>query len=222
MEHKTKLYLNRELYCMSYPVGSYINSNMRQINLMCELIQNLIEEKALNKEKYLVCRGSSGAIIAGIIASKLGNCRILHVKKPGELSDSHASNYFSLDLDRTFIIVDDFIATGSTINTIYKNLLESGFPTYKQIDILCVSGNPELHWLDFKPTYVLCEKINNDVCRECGGKCIESKAFENTYVAMNDFGNDAGEDGSTMSKIGEAELINCYKCTDCGHSFTVN
>lgn len=152
------------------------------------------------------------------------NCRILHIKKPGELNDSHSTNKFSLDLTRTFIIVDDFIATGNTINSIYRNLIENDFPRDKQIDILCVTDNPKLKNLNFKPKYIICGEIPFNLCKECGGEVNqESQAYTNTIVSSKDFGHEEGllEPGTTLNE-GYAELTNCYKCKDCGHSFTVN
>lgn len=56
-------------------------------------------------------------------------------------------------------------------------------------------------------------------CRECGGKCTPSQAYNNTLVSFDDFGGDAGQRGTTQSRIGPGKLVNCYKCNSCGHSF---
>jgi len=56
-------------------------------------------------------------------------------------------------------------------------------------------------------------------CIKCNSKCLPSKAYNNTLVSSNDFGNDANNRGITQSRIGRAVLVDCMKCTNCGHSF---
>lgn len=56
-------------------------------------------------------------------------------------------------------------------------------------------------------------------CKKCGGECKKSKALLNSLVSSNDFGNDAGERGTTVSRIGRPKLVECLKCVNCGHSF---
>lgn len=57
------------------------------------------------------------------------------------------------------------------------------------------------------------------ICRKCNSDCKFSKAFNNTLVCFDDFGNDAGNRGTTQSRVGKAILVDCYKCVNCGHSF---
>lgn len=56
-------------------------------------------------------------------------------------------------------------------------------------------------------------------CNKCNGNAKPSKALLNQLVSFNDFGNDAGSRGTTQSRSGKAELVDCLKCTDCGHSW---
>jgi hypoxanthine phosphoribosyltransferase len=153
----TSLVKNNELGEMKYPIGIHIESNLYKISLMCKLIIETIKTNNLNDEIYLACRGSSGAIISGIIASKLNNpVTILHVKKEEELLNTHSTNRFNLLLNKTFIIVDDLMATGHTLNSIYENLLINDFPFDKQIDILCITGEVKPSYLKFKPKFIIC------------------------------------------------------------------
>lgn len=64
------------------------------------------------------------------------------------------------------------------------------------------------------------QEVIRNTCYECGGLMKDSKAFDNTYVSFDDFGNDAGQIGVTQSKSGKARLISVRKCTNCGHSHT--
>ena len=56
-------------------------------------------------------------------------------------------------------------------------------------------------------------------CIKCNSECLPSKAYNNILVSSNDFGNDANDRGATQSRIGQAVLVDCMKCTNCGHSF---
>ena len=71
----------------------------------------------------------------------------------------------------------------------------------------------------FITSQVISEIIRN-TCFICGGLMTDGKAFDNTYVSFDDFGNDAGKRGSTQSKVGPAKIVNVRKCTECGHSHT--
>ena len=62
------------------------------------------------------------------------------------------------------------------------------------------------------------KKLNIFKCR-CGGTGNRSQAALNTLVSFNDFGNDAGSRGTTMSRVGKAQLVDCIKCIACGHSW---
>lgn len=62
-------------------------------------------------------------------------------------------------------------------------------------------------------------KTKETSCTKCGGNCNPSKAFLNTLISLNNFGGDAGQRGTTQSRQGKAELVDCMKCEDCGHSF---
>jgi len=63
------------------------------------------------------------------------------------------------------------------------------------------------------------ETIIKNTCFKCGGSMKPSKAFMNEIVSFNDFGNDAGQRGTTQSPVGKPELINVNKCSLCGHSY---
>lgn len=62
------------------------------------------------------------------------------------------------------------------------------------------------------------ESIDN-TCKKCVGVALPSKGFVNQLVSYSDFGNDAGDRGTTQSRSGKATLQDCMKCTSCGHSW---
>jgi DNA-directed RNA polymerase subunit M/transcription elongation factor TFIIS len=58
-------------------------------------------------------------------------------------------------------------------------------------------------------------------CKKCDREMKLSQAFQNKLVSHNDYGDDAGNRGTTQSHIGEAVLVTVLKCEDCGHSFKI-
>lgn len=125
----------------NYPVGLHIEENLLAIKEMTDALYLLIDEHYKDCNYVdLICRGSSGAIIAGIISFMLASLiedkkiTIYHIKKEGESSHAYLSfpKNFS---NRVRIVVDDFIITGATIQAILDKNEDGG-----ELDILCVSG----------------------------------------------------------------------------------
>jgi adenine/guanine phosphoribosyltransferase-like PRPP-binding protein len=135
---------------MEYPVGAHILNNMSIINDMADSIYLVMTEHydlTHTDNVIIFCRGSSGAIISGIVSVRLSQLlpertfiTIHHIKKEGE--QSHAAQFVesSLFYRSITIIVDDFISTGRTIRSILERI--HGFRGSDQIiDILAVSGS---------------------------------------------------------------------------------
>ena len=61
--------------------------------------------------------------------------------------------------------------------------------------------------------------MENKTCNKCGSDSKDSKALLNSVVTFNDFGQDAGRRGTTQSRIGKANLVDCLKCVNCEHSW---
>ena len=119
----------KKLREMNYPIGPNIKVNLPIINNMYRYIKEKFPEGTIT----IWCRGSSGAIIAGIISSKLkGRARVAYISKPNEKRHDLVSPYkYSVGYN---IIVDDFICTGKTIDDIIKK------SDRKKFDLLIVSG----------------------------------------------------------------------------------
>jgi orotate phosphoribosyltransferase-like protein len=136
---------------LSYPVGAYITANKPRIIKMAEAFCDIEEFK--DKEINLICRGSSGAIIATIFSIILPNVtNIIHIKKEGE---SAHDNGLYMNGEKVNVIVDDIIATGATLNAIYNkvsNRLEN-----KPIDCVCITGCYDRS-IKFEPKYVICSR----------------------------------------------------------------
>ena len=56
----------------------------------------------------------------------------------------------------------------------------------------------------------------DNICPKDGATMLPSKAIKNTLVGFDDFGGDAGQPGSTVSRSGPAIMVDCIKCPKCG------
>jgi pyrimidine operon attenuation protein/uracil phosphoribosyltransferase len=149
--------INHSADKLTYPVGDYIGNNIKLINLM---VKSFIElEKFHKRHINIICRGSSGAIIASFFANaiaesgKYGEFKIIHIKKEGEASHTHGVPKL-LKGRAINVIVDDFTCSGKTIRTIYE-MLNKGRKTKLKIHGLCLSGYAfsTLDDINFVPEY---------------------------------------------------------------------
>lgn len=92
----------------------------------------------------LICIGSSGAIIAGIIASMLTTTpEIFYVRKEGE--SGHPHDYKDIHKGN-LVFVDDFICEGGTVNGIIHYLKSKNI---EHITGICLSTSPHNSCVDF-------------------------------------------------------------------------
>ena len=142
---------------IEHPTGS------GDISQMVLLIDTMIKEIKLlykkNQSLNLVCRGSSGAIIAGIILYNLHLdkriVRISHVKKPGEWSHQ---NHIYLSSTQINIIVDDFMSSGDTLNAIHEAMIDTDTPF--DVDLLILGGTVNIDKLEFQPNNIICGHLS--------------------------------------------------------------
>jgi len=141
---------------IQYPVGSNMNETILAVKNMAEAIKELYPLHENVKYGFnLFVRGSSGAIIGGLISEYLSNypIRICHIKKDGE-SSHHSDKYLTNREAAKNIIIDDFISTGRTINSIYDRMKENEINI---VDLLIVTGTIYESYLRFKPLNIICE-----------------------------------------------------------------
>lgn len=132
--------------CIYYPIGDNLPSNLSIIKKMAEAIELVqVEYYPDTKRINLVGQGSSGAIIAGIVATTIMertelNVSVIHLRKDGERTH-RAGNVPSFTFDSAMVVViDDMIDTGTTISNITKRLMERRHAYDGKIDVLCVTG----------------------------------------------------------------------------------
>ncbi len=145
------------LYGTGYPVGEDMGGVQNTVNVMFDELKLLYKDK-VKPQFVFVCRGSSGAILAGCVAFMFKNdeirCRVIHIKKPGE--NSH-QEFVSFSKDETIIMIDDFISSGTTVNAIHNALIDCNRPF--EIDTLIVGGSFQPNRLDFKPNNIICKEL---------------------------------------------------------------
>jgi adenine/guanine phosphoribosyltransferase-like PRPP-binding protein len=130
---------------VGYPMGIHVQKNLLMINKLIKELKLMYPTQKLN----IWCRGSSGAIIAAIISSKIKDCAIYHIKK--EQEHAHQNSYW-IRKDGTNIIVDDLISSGQTIKAILKAFSDMREGNEK-LYCLCILGEiPD----DFKTKFENC------------------------------------------------------------------
>jgi hypothetical protein len=130
-----------------YPVGSDMKPTLRIVDQMVQQFRRIYHPR---EKIALLIRGSSGAIMAGLFTAKLPeyDFEIVLVRKPEERH--HGGNSIThLPYDRKAVIIDDFMASGDTINRIH-----SPYCNY-EIDTLILSGTVRAYRLNFVPKNVI-------------------------------------------------------------------
>ena len=133
-----KLHIIKDQTIINYPVGYYIQDAVFFVDKVIKVLMEMAEKKELPLGNIDIwVRGSSGAILGGLLTQRLltigfTNISVIHIKKEGE--DSHTENVFRTN-GKYNVIIDDFIASGETMNEIAK----VAGKYVKEIDLLIVS-----------------------------------------------------------------------------------
>jgi hypothetical protein len=147
-----------------YPVGSdmpqiigYVRSAIERFTELYPMFKAQLGLSEVN----LICRGSSGAIIASTFATLAPSewsCNVVHVKKPGE--QSHSGIVSCLENSRINVIIDDFICSGATIASIYSAVRDVTNPFFPIHCLIVTTGYSEKRTeaFGFVPTTVICSR----------------------------------------------------------------
>ena len=164
---------------IEYPFGIYWKHSYIQQSAKA-IFNTYKEDIKKGMSITFVARGTSGAMIAGAMLNELHNINptiktfILIVRKEEDIS-SHCPSLRGIDrvgITR-FIVVDDFISSGETIEAIIQDLDSqlriSNHPSNKY-DMLCVSNFIDARVLkknscaDYKKWKAICSRFEYVVC----------------------------------------------------------
>jgi len=148
----------KEFFRPQYPVGSVLVNDILYITLAKKALLKLLKKSFTHKTTGIDIwvKGSSGAILGGMLATHLMKDYIVcvkHIKKPKESSHTSNSCLYGSN-SKINIIIDDFIESGKTINSINDELKNKAITC----DILIITNNLGLGTLTFEPEYVITTK----------------------------------------------------------------
>ena len=162
------IHFKEDINCR-YPVGASFNKNRDYIVEVAHTIHTIAGK---DKHIALICRGTSGTILAGavgyILKKKHHDVNIIVSRKCEE--SSHDYNMSGVEFlapsSRPFsVVIDDFMDTGNTIKAILKDIDSN--VTLPVLDMLCVDNylsdkKVEKFSIIYEPlqrfNYVLCNK----------------------------------------------------------------
>lgn len=146
-----------DIGCMMHPVGSYMLHNLPLALVMAQNITEHLEDFCISfSDVCLVAQGSSGCIIAALIAAQLPGSMIWDIKKPGQSSHSHHLECVPAE-DKYMIFVDDFVSSGKTLYRCYNELKKRD----RLINCVVVTGR--ISWTIFERhpvDVIICQEYN--------------------------------------------------------------
>lgn len=166
-----------------YPVGASFNRNRDYIVEVARTIHTIAgKERCIS----LICRGTSGTILAGaigyILKKKQHDVNIIVSRKCEESSHDYSMSGvgFLQSTDRPFsVIVDDFMDTGNTIKTILKDV--DSDVTLPVLDMLCVDNYLNDEEVRANPKYEFLQRFNYVLCNKLKKKDTNKSAIVNGH-----------------------------------------
>lgn len=138
---------------VGYPLGEHLQDSLDSIQELADYTFNsMLEAKMDMSYINFIVRGSSGAIMGTVFAMKFmeklpsSTIRVIHIKKEGERS--HNGGFDVADFNAiTNVFVDDFIATGATIQKTIEKVREIMGESFS-FDFLAVNRTVGLYDVD--------------------------------------------------------------------------
>ena len=103
--------------------GSAFRARKLIVDRMRATIGRLQATGELPQDLSIAFRGMSGAVIAPIVAHEL-DLGLIVVRKPND--SSHSENRVEGERHKPYVIVDDFVSTGTTVLAIIEAIEDSG------------------------------------------------------------------------------------------------
>ena len=168
----------------TYPVGASFNRNRDYIVEVARTIHTIAGKE---RRISLICRGTSGTILAGaigyILKKKQHDVNIIVSRKWEEIShDYNMSGVGFLDTkNKPFsVVIDDFIHTGDTIKAILKDIDSN--VTLPVLDMLCVDNYLSDEKIAENPIiYEFLQRFNYVLCNKARKKCNDESIIINGY-----------------------------------------
>lgn len=155
----------------SYPVGAEFDDNFDYIRKAAKTLHNIIDK---NSDIALVCRGTSGCILAGAVGyilKKKGRSVTIVISRKSE--NTHGDNmdgYYRILKGAVPVVIDDFVSSGNTINKILIDLDEC--VNKKTYPFLCIANFWSMNKLEAnrkKPdniSYDVASRFDTIICNE--------------------------------------------------------
>lgn len=104
--------------------SSYIRTGFDKAHIkrVVSSFSNILRDNVFGEFDGIVCRGTSGLIIAPLLAYEFDK-KLLVTRKRGDNSHANAVIEGAADIEK-FIIVDDFVSTGNTLKAILNSFEE--------------------------------------------------------------------------------------------------
>ena len=107
----------------SYPIGGEFNDNFDYIREAARTLHTVVDK---DEDIALVCRGTSGCIIAGavgyILKKKGRKVTIVISRKSKNTHGGNMDGYYKILKGAVPVVIDDFVSSGNTINEILIDL----------------------------------------------------------------------------------------------------
>lgn len=168
-KYTTKFHKLKSRTKIPYPVGARMTQTMEKVKDMADKLKKIFPADSLpmngaDKPQLIFnVRGSSGAILSGLITPFLTDYEVVinYVRKSGERH--HGSDDIFLNVNYPWIILDDFIDSGETVNEIYREMFLAMKKSYNDsywknntiVSCLIVSGEVHQNKLIFTPDNII-------------------------------------------------------------------
>lgn len=162
------IHFKKDTDCV-YPVGASFNRNGDYIVEVARTIHTIAGK---DKRIALICRGTSGTILAGavgyILKKRQHDINIIVSRKCEESSHDYSMSgmeFLAPDSRPFSVVIDDFMDTGNTVKAILEDIDSN--VTLPVLDMLCVDNYlndekveefPIIYELLQRFNYVLCNK----------------------------------------------------------------
>lgn len=157
----TTFITDNKISTIDYPFGGAFKHNHKLTNNLVDTFLKVKRKHLRYKHRIIIfCQGNSGSVVSTVFAARLTaegyEPKIVYVRKKGEIR--HGGLSFTAAADDLYVIVDDFISSGDTVNTIYKDIQGYLPIAHKHIDALCVTGVVSRNDCNFPVKYIICKE----------------------------------------------------------------